>query len=67
MITRNTAARIAYAYDEIKAADSLLNVIEEGEKIASRQIFAMILAADATHCNSARPSERRPSIDGRFA
>ena len=39
MITRNTAARIAYAYDEIKAADGLLNVIEEGEKIGEPPDF----------------------------
>jgi hypothetical protein len=32
MITRDTAARIAYAYDEIKAANGLLSVIEEAAK-----------------------------------
>lgn len=32
MITRDTAARIAYAYDEIKAANELLKIIEEGDK-----------------------------------
>lgn len=32
MISRDTAARIAYAYDEIKAASDLLAIIEEGAK-----------------------------------
>ena len=32
MITRDTAARIAYAYDEIKAAIELLKIMEESAK-----------------------------------
>ena len=32
MITRNTAAQIAYAYDEIKAANELIKVMDEAAK-----------------------------------
>lgn len=32
MISRDTAAQIAYAYDEIKAAKEIMAVIEEGAK-----------------------------------
>ena len=32
MISRDTAARIAYAYDEIKAANELLKIMDEAAK-----------------------------------
>lgn len=35
MISRNTAAQIAYAYDEIKAAKELMDVIEKGSEHGS--------------------------------